>query len=149
MDCLEIFQMPGSNTDDELFGVYHMLMEPSNVFKIMLAKTTMNSLGSWEFITDLDNHASQPSVHVNEDGSLLIAHERTETPHGNLIRLRYYKSFSDLMINKFHSQVDLDRQLARDAEGTPSFESVKIIDHDLDNSEIVMRFHYYKNNDVD
>lgn len=98
---------------------------------------------------DLDTFASQPSVHVNEDGSILIAHERTKTEFGNFIRLRYYKSFEDLLINKFMSQIDLRRSLAPTAEGTPSFESVSIQNHDLDRSKIKIRFHYFKNGKVD
>jgi len=39
--------------------------------------------------------------------------------------------------------------LAQTAEGTPSFESVNIKDHDLDRSEIKMRFHYFKDGNVD
>lgn len=97
----------------------------------------------------MDTFASQPAVWVNDDGSVLVAHERTGTPHKNYIRLRYYKSFEDLEMNKFMSQIDLKRTLAPDCEGTPSFESVDISEHDLDNSTIVLRFHYWMNSDVD
>lgn len=62
---------------------------------------------------------------------------------GNYVRLRYYKSIDDLIVNKFMSQVDLRRSLAPTAEGTPSFESVRIENHDLDKSEIKIRFHYF------
>ena len=39
--------------------------------------------------------------------------------------------------------------MAPDCEGTPSFESVDIKNHDLDNSTIVLRFHFWKDSDVD
>ena len=39
--------------------------------------------------------------------------------------------------------------MAPDCEGTPSFHTVDIKDHDLDNSKIVFRFHYWMNSDVD
>ena len=118
---------------------------PDDVFVMKLARTNFDSLGSWEYLMDLDPHASQPTVHVNDNGSILIAYERTGTPYGNYIRLRYYKSFEDLLINKFYSQVDLERQLSPSAEGTPSFESVIIDNHDLDNSVIKLRFHFFDN----
>ncbi len=64
----------------------------------------MDSLDKWETIIELDTYASQPAIWVNEDGSVLVAHERTGTPHKNYIRVRYYMSFDDLKINKFMSE---------------------------------------------
>lgn len=93
---------------------------------------------------DLDTYASQPSVYVNDDGSILIAYEQTELVFGNFIRLRYYKSFEDLFANKYQNQIDLRQSLSPIAiGGKPSFESVNIQNHDLDSSEIKIRFHHF------
>lgn len=88
--------------DDPIYGIHHVLVD--NKFKVnLVVAANINSLNDWWHIIELDEYASQPAVWVNDDGSILVAYERTGTPNKNYCRIRYYKSFEDLKMNKFKS----------------------------------------------
>jgi hypothetical protein len=143
VDCIKIFQEYGATTDDVVYGLYHRLDAAGKVFDIHLAKSRVGQLNRWQHLTVIDDNASQPAVWVNPDGSFLVAWERTETPEGNYIRIRHYKSMADLSKGVFSAEHDMLRTLSKDCEGTPSFESVQI-NGGLQNSVIKLRFHYFE-----
>lgn len=142
MDCLKVFQ-PTAKGD--VYGVYHAMT--GGVLSICLG-ISEKELTQWRQLCVLDEHGSQATVHVCEDGGFLIAYEK-DAPNAVHIRLRYYPDLAALTGGKFSHEYDIARTLAPTAEGTPSFESVKIENSDPAKSEIRMRFHYFENANVD
>ncbi|GAB4456512.1 MAG: hypothetical protein OHK0029_14610 [Armatimonadaceae bacterium] len=133
LDCLKIVMAsPG-----DYLGVAHALR--NDVFELNLVHST--DLFTWTQIATLDTHASQGELHRNPDGSYLVAYEHDE-PNSNFIRLRRYANRTALEANRYAAQITLGRTLAPTAEGTPSFDRVTP-------EEISLRFHYYRNADVD
>ncbi|NNJ26076.1 hypothetical protein [Alienimonas chondri] len=144
MDCLKVFQPDGDEFAGIYYGVYHC--RENGVFVSHLARST--DLRRWTQVVALDERASQPTVAPYDGGSWLLACEKDQ-PGACWIRLRYYRSLNDLLHGAYQREVDLPRTLAPTAEGTPSVESVTLGEDGLDGSEIKLRFHYYKNRDVD
>jgi len=142
MDCLKVFQPVG--TAGTYYGVYHHFQ--AGVLVTHLAQSI--DLLQWTHLTALDDHASQPAIHVCDNGGYLLAYEHDE-PNSVWIRLRYYDSLDNLLTAQFQRQFDIDRTLAPTAEGTPSFERVEIGPEGLEQSQVKLRFHYYKDGDVD
>lgn len=136
MDCLKVVQIaPG-----DYLGVSHALRRtPEERFLLSLSRSS--DLLNWRYITTLDEHASQGEIHRDRDGSFLLAYEHDE-PNSCFVRLRRYADRAALEKGKFATEVTLGRTLAPTAEGTPSIESVS-------RDEIALRFHYYRNGDVD
>lgn len=133
LDCLKIAALP----DGTYLGVSHALTE--GVFHLRLSRST--DLLTWSYIATLDTHASQGELTAQPDGSFWLAYEHDE-PNSCFVRLRHYASRALLEKGKFASETTLGRTLAPTAEGTPSIESVRA-------NEIRLRFHYYRNGDVD
>lgn len=144
MDCLKVFQPVGSEYHGVFYGLYHRL--ENGVFNMRLASST--DLKIWQDITTLDGHASQPTVYSDEDGRVWIAYEK-DAPNSCWIRLRFFNDLKHLQEGKFSREFDIQRSLAPTAEGTPSFESVTMGQEGVDDSEIRLRFHYFKNVRVD
>lgn len=144
MDCLKVFQPEGAGFRGQYFGVYHHLHE--GVFSIHLAKS--DNLLNWQDITSLDEHASQATIFPCKEGRFLLACEK-DAPNSCWIRLRDYENLAHLLGGAHSREVDLPRSIAPTAEGTPSFESVKIGKKGIDQSEIQLRFHYFKKVRVD
>jgi hypothetical protein len=144
MDCLKVFQPLGDEYNGRYFGVYHHLK--NGRFGIHLAKST--DLRKWQDILLLDEHASQPTVFVCEQGDIVLAYEK-DAPNSCWIRLRYYESLTHLLEGKHAKEHDIPRSLAPTAEGTPSFESVTLGKEGIEQSEIHLRFHYFKGIRVD
>jgi hypothetical protein len=137
MDCLKILPLaPG-----DYLGVSHALLRtPTERFVLNLARS--KDLLNWTYITTLDEHASQGELYRNPaDGSILVAYEHDE-PNSCFVRLRRYGNRAALEKGQFTREVTLKRTLAPTAEGTPSIERVT-------RDEIALRFHYYRNGDVD
>ncbi len=126
------------------FGVYHNYRQ--GVLLTHLARST--DFLNWTHLVALDEQASQPSIYPCEGGAYLLAYEHDE-PNSVWIRIRYYEDLAALSTAKHQRQFDVPRSLAPTAEGTPSFESVKIGSKGIGSSEIKFRFHYYKDGDVD
>jgi hypothetical protein len=144
MDCLKVFQGVGDEYAGVYYGVYHNLT--NSVLVAHLARST--DLLNWTHVTALDTHASQPTIRACDGGAYVLAYEK-DAPDSVWIRMRFYKNLQDLLRGQFQKQFDIPRTLAPTAEGTPSFESVQLSDNGIDTSEIQIRFHYYKNRDVD
>ena len=140
MDCLKLFQAG----DDQYMGLYHTLRK--GVFSIHLAHST--DLLHWAHVKSLDAHASQPTIWQCDNGAYFLAYEK-DAPNSCWIRLRYYDDLANLCDGDFKRQFDIPRTLAPTAEGTPSFESVRLTENMLGKSEIRIRFHYYKDAHVD
>ena len=143
MDCLKLFQALDDNTG-VCYGVYHK--RSRGVFAIHLAQST--DLKHWKHIGKLDEHASQATVWPCENGGFLLAYEK-DAPNSCWIRLRYYDDLKSLSMGMHAREYDVSRTLAPTAEGTPSFDSVELGKNGLDSSRIRLRFHYYKNAQVD
>ena len=116
MDCLEVFQPKGQL---ELYGVYHTLKDGK--FSVHLAKS--QDLKTWEHVVELDQRASQASIHEVEDGSFFLAYEK-DAPNSCWLKIRYYENLGALRKGVFKRAFDIGRSLAPTAEGTPSIESV-------------------------
>ncbi len=143
MDCLKIFQ-PKGETSGIVHGLYHTFEDGS--FSLHLAHST--DLLHWTHVRRLDDHASQATVQECSDGANLVAYEK-DAPNSCWIRLRFYDSLTALREGRFEKEFDIPRTLAPTAEGTPSFESVEMPDGRITNSEIRLRFHYFKDARVD
>jgi len=100
-------------------------------------------LVKWSHVAMLDEHASQPTICQCNNDSWLMAYEK-DAPNSCWIRLRLYRTGSDLCAARFEREFDINRSLAPTAEGPPSFESVRVTDNNFDDSEIKLRFHYFK-----
>lgn len=144
MDCLKVFQPIREATPGTYYGVYHY--RKNGIFAVHLARS--KDLINWEHITSLDDHGSQPTVWTSDRGAYLLAYEK-DKPNSCWIRVRSYKNLSDLLGEKSEYEFDISRTLAPTAEGTPSIESVKWEDERMEPSEVKLRFHFYKNVDVD
>ena len=143
MDCLEVFQ-PRNKDKEGYYGVSHSLK--NGVFAIHL--THSPDFEKWRHLKELDQHASQATIHETGDGAFLLAYEK-DAPNSCWIRLRLYQSLNDLKTGQFSREIDIPRTLAPTAEGTPSFEEVKTSTKDFSKSEIKLRFHYFQNVRVD
>lgn len=133
MDCLKITAVgPG-----EYLGVSHAMRD--EVFTLNLSRST--DLMNWRHVTTLDNHASQGEMLRERDGAFLVAYEHDE-PNSCFVRLRRYANREALEKGKFATEITLGRTLAPTAEGTPSIERVE-------RDAVHLRFHYYRNGDVD
>lgn len=143
MDCLDIFQS-SSSPETGYFGVSHSLKK--GVFSVHLTHST--DFKNWTHLAELDQHASQATVHETENGSFLLAYEK-DAPNSCWIRIRHYQNLEDFKIGRHSREIDIPRTLAPTAEGTPSFEKVVLKDGHLDRSQITLRFHYFENVRVD
>lgn len=143
MDCLDIFQS-SSTPETDYFGVSHSLKK--GVFSVHLTHST--DFKNWTHLAELDQHASQATVHETENGSFLLAYEK-DAPNSCWIRIRHYQNLETLKTGRHSREIDIPRTLAPTAEGTPSFEKVILKGGSLDHSRITLRFHYFENARVD
>jgi len=143
LDCLEVFQ-PKKKHKEGYYGVSHSLK--NGAFAIHL--THSPDFKNWRHLKELDQHASQATIHETSEGAFLLAYEK-DAPNSCWIRLRLYESLNDLKTGRFSREIDIPRTLAPTAEGTPSFEEVKTSTKDFSKSEIKLRFHYFQNVRVD
>lgn len=144
MDCLKVFQPAVAPEAGVYYGVYHNYQQGVLVSHLARSKDFV----TWTHLVELDNHASQPTIHSCDNGGFLLAYEHDE-PDSVWIRIRYYEDLAAFRAGKFQRQFDMPRTLAPTAEGTPSFEVVRVGNAGIESSEIKLRFHYYWNRDVD
>jgi hypothetical protein len=144
MDCLKFFQPAVAPEAGVYYGVYHNYQQ--GVLVSHLARST--DFVTWTHLVELDKNASQPAIHSCDNGGFLVVYEHDE-PNSVWIRIRYYEDLTALIAGKFQRQFDTPRTLAPTAEGTPSFEVVRVGNKGIESSEIKLRFHYYWNMDVD
>jgi hypothetical protein len=148
MDALDVIAAPPSlGVPGRYIGVSHTLV--AGVFRTKLA--TSDDLVIWTYRADLDSHASQPTITALPDGGFVLAVERDRPDPqwvsvNNLV-LRHYASWAALVAGAFDREVDLPRSLAPTAEGTPGLDVRRW--NGIDDSEIAIRFHYFKDINVD
>lgn len=140
MDCLKIVPLGRG----DFLGVYHAMKD--TVFFVHAARS--KDLLQWKHVATLDDHASQPTLHRSRDGSFLIAYEK-DAPNQVWMRLRHYRDLNRLLKAEFQREKDLTRTLAPTAEGTPSVEGIRPDGGSPDKSVVTLRFHFYRNGDVD
>jgi hypothetical protein len=137
MDCLKVAETaPGS-----YLGVYHTLIDGS--FKLQIAES--KDLRHWTRTAVLEDHAHQGTIRKWDQGWLL-AWEK-DGGEGNWIRVATYATLAYLHAGKPAKVKDLPRSLSKYAEGTPSIFTA--FDYGRGRSEIRLRFHFYRDGDVD
>ena len=148
LDGLDVIAAPaGQGIPGRYVGVHHTLVGDMYVSKLV----TSDNLTTWTHRADLDVHASQPTLAALPDGGFLLAFER-DTPDqqyvsvANLV-VRHYAGWAALLAGTFDREANLPRTLAPTAEGTPSLEVMSW--NGPDASQIAIRFHYFKNINVD
>jgi hypothetical protein len=138
LDTLKIVQFGPS----DYLGIYHAMK--AGVYELHLARSS--DLVLWTRVHTLDQHAHQGTI-VKAGKRWVLAWEK-DGPKGNWIHVRTYNSLKELLSGKEARKKDLPRTLSKGAEGTPSIESVRNAE-DWNNSVIELRFHYYRDLDVD
>lgn len=136
--------------DPKYVAVSHHLIDGH--FRVRLS--TSDDLLNWEYVATLDNDGSQPTIQRLSDGSYLVADENTSSTVNdghNHVRLMHYDDYASLASGEADDTYDTELSLAPTAEGTPDIRQVTWTGTpgDLENSEIVVTFHYYDNQDVD
>ena len=145
LDAIE--SPPGLGVPGRYVGVSHSLLAGRYVTQV----ATSDDLLHWTHRADLAEHATQATLEPVPGGGFLLAFER-DTPDvqyiskSNLV-IRHYASWAALLGGAF-TESDIPRTLAATAEGTPSLE-VKQWGGTPQSSQILVRFHYLKNIDVD
>jgi hypothetical protein len=138
LDCLKVEAVgPG-----QYLGVHHSLKD--GVFELRLVKST--DFRTWKSVVRLDNHAHQGTI--RKVGSQWLLAWEKDGPNGNYMHVAAYASLTDLEAARPAFQKDIARTLSPGAEGTPCFERIQF-NGDWAKSRIQIRFHYYRNLDVD
>jgi len=145
LDTLKVIANPKGG----YLGVYHVLRQ--GVFTVRLARSS--DLLTWVHVTDLDPHASQPTLAATPRGGFLLADERdtgcTGTgPGGNCLGFRHYKSVAALLAGASDRNFQAPRSLSKCAEGTPNIYSVRQRGG-IGRSTIKVGFHYFRDCKVD
>ena len=148
MDTLDVIASPaGLGVPGRYIGVYHTLI--GGIFVTKLA--TSDDLTTWTYRADLDVHAGQATLAAAPDGSFVLAFERDRPDpmyvSANNVVVRHYASWAALSTATFDREVDIPRSLAPTAEGTPALEIRSW--NGIDDSQIAIRFHYFKAIQVD
>ena len=138
---------PGLGVPGAYIGVYHSLLAGRYITQV----ATSDDLLHWTHRADLAERATQATIEPVPDGGFLLAFER-DTPDvqyiskSNLV-IRHHASWAALLAGAF-TESNIPRTLAATAEGTPSL-AVKQWGGSPLSSQILIRFHYLKNIDVD
>ncbi len=149
LDGLDVIEAPSpSAVPGRYIGVYHTLLAGRYVQKV----ATSDDLLRWTHRADLADHATQGTLVGVAGGGYLLAFER-DTPDAQYVSksnlvVRHYASWSDLVGGGGFTESDIPRTLAATAEGTPTIE-VAQWNGSPASSQILIRFHYLKNIDVD
>lgn len=138
LDCLKVEETgPG-----KYIGVHHALID--GVFQLRLLESS--NLLDWKHVRKVDDHAHQGTLRKFGE-HWLLAWEK-DGPKGNWIHLALFSTLADLRSGKVDRQLDLPRSLSKFAEGTPSVFSWNNPRHP-DRSVMTIRFHYWRDGDVD
>ena len=138
LDCLKVLQAGKA----AYLGVHHALV--NGVFELRLVESS--DLLRWKHVRILESHAHQGTLY-SSDGKWLVAWEK-DGPNGNWIRIQGFDSAGDLRAGNAKITVNLPREHSKFAEGTPSILHAKL-DGPWSESEIAIRFHYWREGDVD
>lgn len=148
LDALDVIVAPpAQGVPGRYIGVHHTFLDGRFVTQLV----TSDDLTTWTHRTDLDAHASQPTLATLPDGGFVLAFER-DTPDAQYISrshlvVRHYATWTALAAGAFDHQAELPRTLAPTAEGTPAL-TVNSWNGPA-SSQIAIGFHYLENIDVD
>jgi hypothetical protein len=127
-------------------GVYHSAFasDPGSrpwAFRISLAHST--DLIHWTRIEVLDAvGATMPTLRpIPGAPGYLLAYEKRLAGVGNIVRLRYYRTLSDLQTGRFTTERDLPREFSPYNNGTPTILSIRW-NGAVNRSVIALGFHY-------
>ncbi len=140
MDCLKIV-MSGRSS---FLGICHS-MDSRQVFRARLVKSS--DLKTWKVVHEFEDHTHQGTLY-QLDQRWVMALEK-DGPHGNWIQVRGYDSLKDLEAGRHAIVKDLPRQLSTFAEGTPSIDDAHLKGQSWKDTDLLVRFHYYRDGDVD
>jgi hypothetical protein len=146
MDTLKIVQ----TGHGRYLGVYHTFGAAS--FPTLRLGSSAD-LFTWTSVRPLATHASQGTLTHLSDGGFLLAYESErgcsgEGTPGSCLSFRHYRSVRALRAGVADRMFSAPRTLSRCAEGTPSIAAARL-GPNIDHSRIVVRFHYFRNCDVD
>lgn len=131
LDCMKIT----SYQNDTFIGIYHTFKD--NTPMVNLAKST--DLIHWEYICNLGENASQPTIFKMSDNGYVVAWE--QEPH-NHIRILWYEGYDDLIHNHYKQSRVISHTLSPYAEGTPNI-------YTSNTDSTTLGFHYYASGIVD
>ena len=119
-------------------GLYHIRVSKDN-FNLQLAGS--NDLFNWSFITEIDDNAHQGDI-VKWNNGYLLAYEEDKIQGANNIALKYYKDYSNLILNHSIYNKHLNTSIHKfGVEGTPDIR--KVTGDSPLNGNILIGFHYY------
>jgi hypothetical protein len=140
MDCLKIAMVGRKG----YLGICHS-RDSRGIFRARLVKST--DLKTWRVVHEFEDHTHQGTL-VRLGSEWLVAMEK-DGPDGNWIQVRGYDSTADLEAGRHAVIKDLPRQLSRFAEGTPSIDRASVGNGKWNEVDLLIRFHYYRDGDVD
>lgn len=140
MDCLKIAMVGRKG----YLGICHS-KDSRGIFRARLVKST--DLKTWKVVHEFEDHTHQGTL-VRLDTRWLVAMEK-DGPDGNWIQVRGYDSTADLEAGRHAVIKDLPRQLSKFAEGTPSIDRASVGNGKWNEVDLLIRFHYYRDGDVD
>ncbi len=138
LDCIKVEQIGPKR----YIGVHHALI--NDVFHLRLVES--NNLLDWKHIRTIEQHGHQGTL--KKSGSRWLMAWEKDGPKGNWIHISAFDSVDDLIQGKPAKKIDLPRELSQFAEGTPSIYG-KIPDGPWDKMQLDIRFHYWRDGDVD
>ncbi|EAY28016.1 hypothetical protein [Microscilla marina] len=119
-------------------GTYHVHTNGDN-FNLVLGAS--NDLKNWVKVVQIDVNAHQGDI-VKWGNGYLITYEEDKQQGANNIRLRYYDSYEELVVNRFSFDKKLERQIGKNnVEGTPDIRALS--GTSPLNGSIALGFHYY------
>lgn len=139
LDCIKIEQI----APNRYIGIHHTMM--AGIFHLRLVESA--NLLDWKHIRTVDEHGHQGTL--RKAGKRWLMAWEKDGKEGNWIRLVAFDSTDDLISGKVAKQFDLPRELSKFAEGTPSIYGTVPETGDWDRSQLDIRFHYWRDGDVD
>ncbi|WP_430972608.1 hypothetical protein [Sunxiuqinia rutila] len=136
MDVLRIVKADESYT---YLGVYHA-MASTNEFILYLAGS--NDLKNWTTIAVLGDRSHQGDIKKWGKG-YIITNEQDPIQGSNNIRVRYYTSYADLVVDKPSNDTTIPQTFSNLAEGTPDIRTIE--GSSPSSSHILIGYHYYDN----
>ncbi|OGY24040.1 MAG: hypothetical protein A2126_01680 [Candidatus Woykebacteria bacterium GWB1_45_5] len=153
MDTVKIIENSTTPGDPNRYlATYHVLS--GSVFNLKLAASS--DLLNWTYKKDLDTDAHQPTIAKLSDGSFVVAYEIGPTSActgtggsgNNCLKFRHYADLTALLAGTYNKQFQVPRTLSNCAEGTPHIQGATL-SPDINSSVIDVRFHYFRDCDVD
>ena len=134
MDVLRIVK---ADEDYTYLGISHSMVSDGH-FKLYLAGS--NDLLTWTFISEMGDRAHQGDIEKWGKG-YLVANEQDVVQGSNNIQIRYYASYSDLIVNNPSFSKSLPQTFSTLAEGTPDIRKVE--GDSPASSYLLIGYHFY------